>query len=69
LAHNSVSISPDGKWLLLDHRRGVLLMRREDRKIRFFLPVSSGTPSVHASFIDNTHFWYINRDTTYIQPF
>lgn len=69
LAHNSASISPDGKWLLLDYGRALLLMRREDRKIVFFLPVSSGAPSVHAGFIDNAHFWYINRDTIYIQPF
>ena len=69
LANENACISPDGKWLLLDYRKAILLMRREDRKIVFFLPLSFGVPSVHYGFLDNAHFWYINRDTTYIQPF
>ncbi len=60
-------LSPDGKWLLLDYFNYVILMRHEDKEIRFCLFSYVGKVAQHMGFVDCTHFWYTWGDTTYIQ--
>ena len=60
-------LSPDGKWLLLDYFNYLILMSREDRKIRFCLFSYTGKVAQHMGFVDRYRFWYTWGDTTYIQ--
>lgn len=60
-------LSPDGKWLLLDYSRTVILMKREGYEITFCLFSYTGKVAQHMGFVDCNHFWYTWGDTTYIQ--
>lgn len=60
-------LSPDGKWLLLDYFNYLILMGREDRKIRFCLYSYAGKVTRQMGFVDCEHIWYTWGDTTYIQ--
>lgn len=62
-----IFLSPDGKWILLDYFTSVILMKRENYKIKYCLFSYTGRTAQHMGFVDSKHFWYTWGDTTYIQ--
>lgn len=62
-----VILSPDGKWLLVDHFTVMILMGREDRSLRYCLFSYTGRTAQEMGFLPDGKFWYTWGDTTWVQ--
>lgn len=61
-----IYISPQGKWLLLDYFSNIILLRRSDCRIMYFLYHYNGRTSTNMGFVDEDTIWYNWGDSTYV---